>query len=177
MPLWADTVQLGELNIHRDVLLPTYNNKNEQISLRDLCCLPEPSKLSDHFRGNRCHSKHPLLSPYLKRKKASNIDSLMDLTRLLFWLRFYQNSPLQRTGSLSRVYERCVLLRSDYIILSFGLDIQEDSPQVKKEDKARGTIHGLSPRCQFSDITSPPRAFMSCPCQILFFKVSFIECI
>lgn len=115
-----------------------------QITLRDLCCLIEISKLRDHLRGNRYHSKHPPHSQCMERKETRSLASSVDLTRFLFWLRFCQNSPLQRTGLLPRACGRHVFLRSNYIISSFELDIQNDRPQVKKEGKVRRTIYGFS---------------------------------
>lgn len=85
----------------------------------------------------------------MERKGASGLASFVDLTRLLFWLTFYQNSPLPSNGPLSRAYERCVLLRSDYLLSSFELDIQGDRPQVKKEDKVKKPFVGFPSRCQF----------------------------
>lgn len=115
-----------------------------KITLRDLCCLIEPSKFRDHLRGNRYHSKHPSHSQCMERKEACSFASSVDLTRFLFWLRFCQNSPLQRTGPLPRTCGRHVFLKSNYIISSFELDIQNDRPQVKKEGKVRGIIYGFS---------------------------------
>lgn len=127
--------------------------------MRNPGCLYEPSKLRDHLRCNRHHTQHTLYSPCAEEKGASSPASLMEPMRLLLWLRCHQNSPLQRTGPLSRASGRRVLLRGNYVISAFELDTQGDRLQVREEGGGREPSEGFPPRRQFAGTALLPSAF------------------